>query len=250
MFTKEIQAALLAGEVDLAVHSLKDLPTQTVAGLTLAAVPPRENLGGRADRDDRRASLDDLPPGARVGTGSLRRRAQLLHLRPDLTMLDIRGNVDTRLRKLDDGEYDAIVLAAAGLTRLGWADRITEMLDAAADAAGAGARRAGDRVPRGRRGHVAPALRRSTTRRRGWPSTAERARAGRAARRLLGAGRRLGPRRAMASCGSTRWWPTLDGREVLRAAARSSCRRSDADAAPRNSAATSPTTLLGQGAAS
>jgi hydroxymethylbilane synthase len=127
VFTKEIQSALLAGEVDIAVHSLKDLPTQQVAGLTLAATPPRENpadaLIGSAGY-----TLDTLPPGSRVGTGSQRRRAQLLALRPDLVMLDIRGNVDTRLRKLDDGQYDAIVLAAAGLTRLGWADRITEML--------------------------------------------------------------------------------------------------------------------------
>jgi hydroxymethylbilane synthase len=127
VFTKEIQAALLAGDVDLAVHSLKDLPTQQVAGLTLAATPPRENpadaliaAGG--------VTLETLPPGSRVGTGSQRRRAQLLALRPDLTMLDIRGNVDTRLRKLDEGQYDAIVLAAAGLTRLGWGDRITDML--------------------------------------------------------------------------------------------------------------------------
>jgi hydroxymethylbilane synthase len=127
VFTKEIQSALLAGEVDVAVHSLKDLPTQQVTGLTLAATPPRENpadaLIGSAGH-----TLDTLPSGSRVGTGSQRRRAQLLALRPDLVMVDIRGNVDTRLRKLDEGQYDAIVLAAAGLTRLGWADRITEML--------------------------------------------------------------------------------------------------------------------------
>jgi hydroxymethylbilane synthase len=128
VFTKEIQFALLAGDVDLAIHSLKDLPTQTADGLILAAVPPRENpadalisTGG--------AFLANLPAGARVGTGSLRRRAQLLHLRPDLVMLDIRGNVDTRLRKLDAGEYDAIALAAAGLRRLGWAERITDLLE-------------------------------------------------------------------------------------------------------------------------
>lgn len=128
VFTKEIQSALLAGEVDLAVHSLKDLPTQTTDGLILAAVPPRENP---ADALISTAGilLAELPAGARVGTGSLRRRAQLLHLRPDLAMLDIRGNVDTRLRKLDAGEYDAIVLAAAGLRRLGWAERITEELE-------------------------------------------------------------------------------------------------------------------------
>jgi hydroxymethylbilane synthase len=127
VFTKEIQAALLAGDVDLAVHSLKDLPTQQAAGLTLAATPPRENpadalIGANG------STLEILPTGSRIGTGSQRRRAQLLALRPDFEMLDIRGNVDTRLRKLEEGEYDAIVLAAAGLMRLGWADRITEML--------------------------------------------------------------------------------------------------------------------------
>jgi hydroxymethylbilane synthase len=127
VFTKEIQAALLAGDVDLAVHSLKDLPTQQVAGLTLAATPPRENPADALIAASG-STLESLAPGSRVGTGSQRRRAQLLALRPDLVMLDIRGNVDTRLRKLDEGQYDAIVLAAAGLTRLGWADRITEML--------------------------------------------------------------------------------------------------------------------------
>jgi hydroxymethylbilane synthase len=127
VFTKEIQAALLAGDVDLAVHSLKDLPTQQVTGLTLAATPPRENPADALIVASG-STLEILPPGSRVGTGSQRRRAQLLALRSDLVMLDIRGNVDTRLRKLDEGEYDAIVLAAAGLTRLGWADRITEML--------------------------------------------------------------------------------------------------------------------------
>jgi hydroxymethylbilane synthase len=127
VFTKEIQSALLAGEVDLAVHSLKDLPTQTVDGLILAAVPTRENPAD-ALISTSGVSLTELPAGARVGTGSVRRRAQLLYLRPDLAMLDIRGNVDTRLRKLDAGEYDAIVLAAAGLRRLGWAQRITELL--------------------------------------------------------------------------------------------------------------------------
>ncbi len=127
VFTKEIQTAVLQGDVDLAVHSLKDLPTQPTPGLVLAATPPREDSS-----DALVASgvdlLDHLPQGARVGTGSLRRRAQLLHLRPDLRILDIRGNVDTRLRKLDEGEYDAIVLAAAGLIRLGLASRICERL--------------------------------------------------------------------------------------------------------------------------
>lgn len=127
VFTKEIQAAVLSGDVDLAVHSLKDLPTEQVSGLILAATPPRENVAD-ALVTNAADSLDALPAGARVGTGSLRRRAQILHLRPDLHVAGIRGNVDTRLRKLDEGEYDAIVLAAAGLTRLGWAARICEYL--------------------------------------------------------------------------------------------------------------------------
>ncbi len=118
LFTKAIQLALLNDEIDLAVHSLKDLPTHPIDGLCLAAVPKRESV-----RDviiSRSAGgLDGLPANAQIGTGSPRRQAQLLHHRGDLRMLDIRGNVDTRLRKLSAGEYDAIVLAEAGLRRLG-----------------------------------------------------------------------------------------------------------------------------------
>lgn len=127
LFTKEIQRALLDGRVDLAVHSLKDLPTDAVDGLVLAAVPTREQTQDAlvSNGHDR---LDDLPKQARVGTGSRRRQSQLLYARPDLEVLDIRGNVDTRLKKLDDGEYDAIILAAAGLKRLGLADRIRQQL--------------------------------------------------------------------------------------------------------------------------
>jgi hydroxymethylbilane synthase len=126
LFTKEIEEALIDGRADLAVHSLKDLPTELPAGLVLAAIPEREDprdavLGKK---------LADLPPGAKVGTSSLRRAAQLRKLRPDLTIESVRGNLDTRIRKLDEGQYDAIVLAAAGLKRLGWADRISEILDA------------------------------------------------------------------------------------------------------------------------
>jgi hydroxymethylbilane synthase len=125
LFTKEIEEALLAGSIDIAVHSLKDMPTDLPAGLTLAAIPeredPRDALVGRA--------LEDLPRGGRVGTGSLRRAAQLRVVRPDLQIEDIRGNVDTRLRKLDEGRYDAIVLASAGLRRLGWENRITELFN-------------------------------------------------------------------------------------------------------------------------
>jgi hydroxymethylbilane synthase len=126
LFTKEIEEALLDGRADLAVHSLKDLPTELPEGLVLAAIPEREDprdavVGKR---------LADLPDGARVGTSSLRRSAQLRKLRPDLVIESIRGNLDTRLRKLDEGQYDAILLAAAGLKRLGWADRIAEILPA------------------------------------------------------------------------------------------------------------------------
>jgi len=128
VFTKEIQSAVLAGEVDVAVHSLKDLPTETVAGLVIAAVPPRESSAD-ALVTRRAKSLADLPTGARVGTGSLRRQAQLKHLRPDLEIAGIRGNVDTRLRKLRDGQYDAIVLASAGLRRLGLQQQIVELLE-------------------------------------------------------------------------------------------------------------------------
>jgi hydroxymethylbilane synthase len=125
LFTKEIEDALLAGTIDLAVHSLKDMPTELPEGLTLAAIPeredPRDALIGRA--------LEDLPTGSRVGTGSLRRSAQLRARRPDLQIEDIRGNVDTRLRKLDEGRYDAIVLALAGLRRLGLENRVTEIFN-------------------------------------------------------------------------------------------------------------------------
>lgn len=125
-FTREVQNAVLDGRADLAVHSLKDLPTESAPGLLLAGVPER---APRFDilvlpRGGSLASLSALGCGARIGTGSLRRRAQLLHARGDLVMCDIRGNVETRLRKLDQGEFDAIVLAEAGLRRLNLADRI------------------------------------------------------------------------------------------------------------------------------
>ena len=124
VFTKRLQIALLENEIDLAVHSLKDLPTEDHPKLTIAAVPERENTADALvsnEYDD----LDSIPQGAKIGTGSVRRAAQLLHLRDDLKIEDIRGNVDTRLQKLDDGKYDAIVLASAGLVRLGLSDRIT-----------------------------------------------------------------------------------------------------------------------------
>jgi hydroxymethylbilane synthase len=124
LFTKEIEEALLAGTADLAVHSLKDMPTELPPGLTLAAIPeredPRDALIGR--------TLSELREGSVVGTSSLRREAQLRALGIGLVTKMLRGNVDTRLRKLDEGQYDAIVLAAAGLRRLGWANRIAETL--------------------------------------------------------------------------------------------------------------------------
>lgn len=128
VFTKAIQNALLTDRADVAVHSLKDLPTIPEPQLELVAVPPRGPTGDAfISRKHRR--FDDLPQGATVGTSSLRRRAQVLNRRPDLKLLDLRGNVDTRLRKLDEQKLDAIILAEAGLVRLGLADRITEILD-------------------------------------------------------------------------------------------------------------------------
>jgi hydroxymethylbilane synthase len=128
LFTKEIQKALVDGRVDVAVHSLKDLPTVEVPGLVLAAVPARGPVGD-AFVSRRHARFDDLPPGAVVATSSLRRRSQLLHRRPDLAVRDLRGNVETRLRKLDEQGLDAIILAEAGLRRLGLEGHITELLD-------------------------------------------------------------------------------------------------------------------------
>ncbi|MBI2881332.1 MAG: hydroxymethylbilane synthase [Candidatus Tectomicrobia bacterium] len=128
VFTKEIEDALLEGRIDVAVHSLKDLPTQIPPGLALAAVTRREDPRDVFIARDGATRLADLPPGARVGTGSLRRRAQLRAFRPDLGWVDLRGNLDTRLRKLQAGEMEGVVLAAAGFARMGWTDRITEVL--------------------------------------------------------------------------------------------------------------------------
>ena len=127
LFLKELERAMLDGEADLAVHSMKDVPASMAEGLVLDAVLPRANpYDALVSRNDR--LLADLPAGSRVGTSSLRRKSQLLALRPDLDVADLRGNVDTRLRKLDEGQYDAIILACAGLERLGLGDRITETL--------------------------------------------------------------------------------------------------------------------------
>jgi hydroxymethylbilane synthase len=140
MFTKEIEEALSDGRVDLAVHSLKDLPTKLSTGFEIAAIPKREN-----PRDVfcsiQYESIEQLPPRARVGTSSLRREAQLRARRPDLDIRSLRGNVDTRLRKLEAGDYDAIILAAAGLNRLGRTESIKQIIpeDVMCPAAGQGA---------------------------------------------------------------------------------------------------------------
>jgi hydroxymethylbilane synthase len=128
LFTKEIQRAVADGSVDVAVHSLKDLPTQRPAGLVLAAVPVREDVADALIAPLRR-TLDALPPGAKVGTSSPRRRAQLLYRRPDLEVVTLRGNVETRLNQALDGRLDAVVLAWAGLHRLGLDGHVTDRLE-------------------------------------------------------------------------------------------------------------------------
>jgi len=129
MFTKEIEEALAAGRVDLAVHSLKDLPTELPHGFEIAAITERQDPRD-AFCSRHYSKVDDLPNGARVGTSSLRRQAQLKAIRPDLDIHPLRGNVDTRLRKLEQGEYDAIILASAGLKRLGKTELIKEIIPA------------------------------------------------------------------------------------------------------------------------
>jgi len=128
LFIKELEVALDEGRADLAVHSMKDVPSELPPGFLITAVLPRADprdalLSAKADR------IDNLPPGARVGTSSLRRQSQLLAARPDLQICALRGNVDTRLRRLDDGDLDAIILACAGLIRMGWEARITARLE-------------------------------------------------------------------------------------------------------------------------
>jgi hydroxymethylbilane synthase len=127
LFTKEIEDAMLRGEVDIAVHSLKDVPTKLPEGLKLMAFSDREDPRD-ALLSNGKYTLSNLPEGAVVGTSSLRRRAQLKIIRPDLRIEDLRGNVDTRIRKLKEGNYDAIILAAAGVKRLGWEEEIDEIL--------------------------------------------------------------------------------------------------------------------------
>lgn len=127
LFTKELENAMLAKEIDLAVHSLKDMPTQLPEGLLLAAITERVDPGD-ALISPQYGTIDNLPHGAKVGTSSLRRKAQLLKYRPDLIIRDLRGNLDTRLKKMETEKLDAIILAVAGLKRLGWQDLITQVL--------------------------------------------------------------------------------------------------------------------------
>ena len=128
LFTKEIEDALLRGDIDIAVHSLKDMPAVEIPGLSLCAIPVREDPRD-AFVSVKYESIDDLPHGAKLGTASLRRQAQVLSHRPDLDIVMVRGNVDTRLRKLEAGECDGLLLAAAGLNRLGLGDRIRSFID-------------------------------------------------------------------------------------------------------------------------
>jgi hydroxymethylbilane synthase len=127
LFTKELEVELMAGTVDLCVHSMKDVPTELPEGLYISATPkrvdPRDALVSGAGY-----TLETLPEGAKVGTSSLRRIAQVRHLRPDVEIVDVRGNLDTRMRKAEEGDLDVVILASAGITRMGWADRISSYI--------------------------------------------------------------------------------------------------------------------------
>jgi hydroxymethylbilane synthase len=133
LFVKEIEEALLRGEADIAVHSMKDVPTEFPEGLHLAVICKREDprdafIAQNRNQQSKINNFGSLHEGAVIGTSSLRRSCQLLHIRPDLKIAQLRGNLGTRIQKLDEGQFDAIILAAAGVKRLGWADRITEIL--------------------------------------------------------------------------------------------------------------------------
>ncbi|MBR0261027.1 MAG: hydroxymethylbilane synthase [Selenomonadaceae bacterium] len=138
LFTKELESQMIQGAIDLAVHSLKDVPTELPAGFKIAAITRRAQPFD-AFVSNKFSSFDALPKNSVVGTSSLRRAAQILSLRPDLQIKNLRGNVETRLKKLDAGEFDAIILAAAGLDRLGYSSRINELLTEIIPAAGQGA---------------------------------------------------------------------------------------------------------------
>ncbi|WP_027338873.1 hydroxymethylbilane synthase [Halonatronum saccharophilum] len=128
LFIKEIEIALLNREVDLAIHSIKDMPARLEEGLEIIGIPRRANaLDVLVSKDN--LTLDDLPKGSRIGTGSLRRRAQILNYRSDLEVEPLRGNIDTRLKRVAEGDFDGIILAAAGLERIGWEDRITQYIN-------------------------------------------------------------------------------------------------------------------------
>src|SRR5512143_1918155 len=134
LFVKEIEEALLRGEADLAVHSMKDVPTEFPEGLHLAVICEREDprdafIAPVQGSTFKVKSFNDLPKGAALGTSSLRRSSQLLSIRPDLRIVQLRGNLETRFRKLDEGQFDAMILAAAGVKRLGWSQRITEIIE-------------------------------------------------------------------------------------------------------------------------
>jgi len=128
-FTSEVEQAVIDGRADLAVHSLKDLPTAPTAGLTIAAIPKRQSVADALVTRARVASIDDLPAGAAVGTSSLRRIAQLCHIRSDLNCVPLRGNVESRISKVQNGRLDAVIVACAGLNRLGLGEKISAVLD-------------------------------------------------------------------------------------------------------------------------
>jgi hydroxymethylbilane synthase len=135
LFVKEIEEAMLSGDADLAVHSMKDVPTEFPDGLHLPVICKREDprdafISQMLNKEFKIRDFKSLPNGATIGTSSLRRSTQLLNIRPDIKIAQLRGNLDTRLRKLDEGQFDAIILAAAGVKRLGWANRITETMPA------------------------------------------------------------------------------------------------------------------------
>ncbi len=239
LFIKEIEEALLEGGADLAVHSLKDLPTEQPEGLVVAAVPeredPRDALISKSGM-----SLASLPAGARVGTSSLRRMSQLRTLRQDLEVIPLRGNIDTRLRKLDRGDCDALVMAAAGLRRLGLAGRVTEYFspDRMCPAVGQGA--LGVEIRRGAREIV------DAVKRLDHPATHQAVRAERAMLRHLGGGCQV-PIAAYAVPNGRELElfgvvASLDGRRVIRARAGGSMDD------PERLGGTVAQNLLGQGA--
>jgi hydroxymethylbilane synthase len=129
LFVKEIEDALLRGDIDLAVHSMKDMPSDLPAGLEIAVMPEREDPRDVLISRDR-LKLEEMPHGARIGTGSIRRRFQLMHLLPDIEVIPLRGNLDTRIRKIGTEDLDGVIVAAAGIRRMGWVDRVSQFIPA------------------------------------------------------------------------------------------------------------------------